>query len=94
MCGVRLLECVLHCDVLRFTQVGVANSITCAFGGPFARSAVAPMEDLYSVSGVAVSFPFKPYPCQLEYMEKVIRSLQTVSHLVTCVASLSKVGVA
>ena len=28
------------------------------------------------LSGVEVEFPFKPYPCQLSYMERVIQALQ------------------
>ena len=31
------------------------------------------------LSGVQVEFPFKPYPCQLSYMERVIQALQKAS---------------
>lgn len=31
-----------------------------------------------NVCGVEVDFPFRPYPCQLVYMEKVVESLQRV----------------
>ena len=30
------------------------------------------------ICGVSVAFPFVPYPCQLDYMEKVIQALQKV----------------
>ena len=31
------------------------------------------------LSSVSVEFPFRPYPCQVVYMEKVIQALQQVS---------------
>ena len=34
--------------------------------------------ELLNICGVEVDFPFRPYPCQLVYMEKVIESLQSV----------------
>ncbi len=36
------------------------------------------METL-TLNNVTVEFPFKPYPCQVVYMEKVITALQSVS---------------
>ncbi len=27
------------------------------------------------IEGIEVSFPFTPYPCQLEYMQKIIQTL-------------------
>lgn len=33
----------------------------------------------YTISNVEVEFPFRAYPCQLVYMEKVIQALQQVS---------------
>ena len=35
-----------------------------------------------NVCGIEVDFPFRPYPCQLVYMEKVVESLQRVNNLV------------
>lgn len=34
--------------------------------------------DTINILGVPVKFPFPPYDCQLEYMSKVITSLQQV----------------
>ena len=31
------------------------------------------------LSNVSVEFPFRPYPCQVVYMEKVIQALQQAS---------------
>ena len=36
-----------------------------------------------NVCGVEVDFPFRPYPCQLVYMEKVVESLQRVRRTFT-----------
>jgi hypothetical protein len=33
---------------------------------------------VYGCRGVDVDFPYDAYPCQLEYMSKVIQALQTV----------------
>uniref|UniRef100_A0A1X7V2E7 Regulator of telomere elongation helicase 1 homolog n=1 Tax=Amphimedon queenslandica TaxID=400682 RepID=A0A1X7V2E7_AMPQE len=33
-------------------------------------------EQIHVIENVPVSFPFTPYPCQIEYMEKVIKALQ------------------
>lgn len=37
-------------------------------------------DEVHPIRGVPVSFPFPPYHCQLEYMEKVIQALQEVSN--------------
>ena len=36
------------------------------------------------LSNVSVEFPFRPYPCQEVYMEKVIRALQQASAAKLC----------
>lgn len=33
-----------------------------------------------SLRGISVHFPFTPYPCQLDYMEKVLECLQTATN--------------
>jgi hypothetical protein len=33
----------------------------------------------FILSNVSVEFPFRPYPCQVVYMEKVIQALQQAS---------------
>jgi len=42
------------------------------------RLAVVTMPQI-PIAGIGVSFPFTPYPCQKDFMEKVIQALQTVS---------------
>jgi hypothetical protein len=42
----------------------------------------------YVFSGLTVNFPFEAYPCQKDYMEKVVRSLQEVSLSFTVVLKL------
>ena len=37
-------------------------------------------DEVHPIRGVPVSFPFPPYHCQLEYMEKVVQALQEVSN--------------
>jgi hypothetical protein len=36
---------------------------------------------LVNIKGVEINFPYKPYDCQVKYMEKVIQCLQEVCTL-------------
>jgi len=45
-----------------------------------------------NVRGVTVDFPFTPYPCQEDYMNKVIECLQNVRNPYTTLAYGSNIS--